>query len=192
MVSFLDGLEDLRGPELLVKLFHFVQNVPYRIVPFDSGFNHGGEGVSIFIKKGDSRHKSLLLYNLLQEKNFDVDRVKVIFDWKDLPVPEEILSILKKSGTRWSSDVLKLNVNKYYPVYVDTSWNFELGEAGFPVTKVWDGKGLTKQITGGDLEYFDSEGFSDEGHGIFLDEDEVARFGEALNGWLDKVAPIRS
>jgi hypothetical protein len=190
-MAFLDGIEDLRGPELLIKLFHFVQNIPYRISPFDDKFNHAGESVSIFIKKGDCRHKSLLLYNLLQEKNFDVDKVKVIFDWKDLAIPKEILGILKKSGTRWSSDALKLNINEHYPVYVDPTWNFELERAGFPVTKVWDGKGMTKQITEGELEYFDAEGFRDADHGIVLDKDEVEEFSEALNAWLDSVAPIR-
>ncbi len=191
-MASLDGIEDLRGSELLVKLFHFVQNIPYRVSFFDDSFSHGGESVSIFIKRGDCRHKSLLLYNLLQEKNFDVDKMKVIFDWKDLPIPKEILEILKKSGTRWSSDALKLNINEHYPVYVDPTWNFELSDVGFPVTKVWDGKGMTKQITEGELEYFDAEGFRDEDHGIVLDEDEVKEFGGALNVWLDLVAPIRS
>lgn len=184
-MAFLDGVEDLRGTELLIKLFHFVQNIPYRVSDFDSEFNSRGESASIFIKKGDSRHKSLLLHNLLQERNFDVDIVKVVFDWKDLPIPADILGILENSGTRMSSDVLRLNINKYYPVYVDPSWNFELGELGFPVTKIWDGKGRTEQITCGELEYFEAEGFRDEDYGIILDADEVELFGEALNEWLD-------
>ena len=110
---------------------------------------------------------------------------------KDLPIPAEILGILRKSGTRWSGDVLKLNINPYYPVYVDATWNFELESLGFPVTKVWDGKGSTEQMTRGKLEYFEAEGFRDEDHGIVLDEDEVKRFGEALNSWLDSVVSIK-
>ncbi len=66
-----------------------------------------------------------------------------------------------------------------------------MGDIGLPVTKVWDGKGMTVQRTKGELEYFESEGFCAEDHGIFLDGDEVKRFGEALNEWLDSVAPIR-
>ncbi len=190
-MTFLDGIEGLEGAELLVKLFYFVQNIPYRVSAFDSSFNHGGESVSIFIKKGDCRHKSLLLYNLLLEKNFDVTRMKVIFDWKDLPIPKEILGILEKSGTRWSHNVLRLDINKYYPVYVDPTWNFELEHIGFPVTKAWDGKGLTEQVTKGKLEYFESEGFRNEDHGIFIDKDEAAEFAETLNMWLDEVCPIR-
>ena len=191
-MAFLNGIEYLRGTELLVKLFHFVQNIPYRIAPFDSGSYACEESVTIFMKQGDSRHKSLLLHNLLQEKNFEVEMAKVVFDWKDLPIPAEIFGILEKSGTVWSHDVLKLNVNPYYPVYIDTSWNFELGEVGFPVMKVWDGKESTKKVTEGKVEYFDADGFENEDHDIFLDDDEVAEFSEALNMWLDEVAPIRS
>ncbi len=190
-MTFIEGTEDLRGEELLVKLFRFVQNIPYRVCPFDSNVGICGEAVNISLRKGDSRHKSLLLYNLLLERNFDVTRVKVIFDWKDLPVPSEILGILKKSGTKWSHDALRLNSNEYYSVYVDATWNPELRRIGFPVTGDWDGKSLTKQVSEGKLEYFDVEGFRCEDHGIFLDEDEVRGFGEALNSWLDEVCPIR-
>jgi len=181
----MEGLEDLQGEELLIKLFRFVQAIPYRISKFEkTGIL--GESVNTSIKCGDNRHKTLLLYNLMMERNFDVDRCKVIFDWADLPIPQEILSILEKSGTRMAHEVLKLNANEHYSIYLDPTWNPELGSIGFPVTGDWDGKSPTGQVTNGDLRYFDAEGFSDEDHGIILDEDEVEEFFDALNMWLDE------
>jgi len=191
IMQFLGGADDIEGIMLLSKLFSFVQNIPYRIVHFDDGSYACSENVNIFIKMGDCRHKSLLLYNLLQEKNFPVEKVKVIFDWKDLPIPHEILGLLKKSGTIWSHDALKLNTNPYYPIYIDATWNSELERLGFPVTKAWDGKGSTKNVTNGKVEFFDADGFRNENHGIHIDRIEASEFGEALNAWLDKVSPIK-
>lgn len=195
MISFglmasLNGTENMRGKELLVRIFSFVRDIPYRVSEFDSGKNICRESVHVGIKKGDCRHKTLLLYNLLLERNFNVSRVKVIFDWADLPIPNEILGILEKTGTVWSHDAIKLNENEHYFMYIDPTWNVELGEVGFPVTKTWDGEGPTKQVTCGDLEYFDYEGFRNEDHGIFIDKDEAIQFGAALNEWLDSICPI--
>jgi len=190
-MAYLEKMEELKGAELLVKLFYFVQKIPYRITSFDSRVRACGESVGIGLKRGDCRHKSLLLYNLLMERNFDVDKVKVIFDWKDLPLPSEVLGILEKSGTRMSRDVLRVRVNPRYCVYVDPTWNFDMGEIGFPVTGDWEGTSPTAQASCEDLEYFNAEGFSDEDVGIVLDADEMKRFGEALNSWLDRICPVR-
>lgn len=190
-MSFIEGIEDLKGEKLLVWLFEFVQKIPYRISRFDSKFKSCSESVNISLEKGDCRHKSLLLYNLLLERNFDASKVVAIFDWKDLPIPEEILGILKKSGTRMVHSLLKVRINEHYSIYVDPTWNTELGRIGFPVTKRWDGKSHTAKVTNGKVEYYESEGFNERDYGVVLDEGEFSEFAEVLNMWLDEVCPIK-
>jgi hypothetical protein len=136
--------------------------------------------------QGDCRHKSLLLYNLLMQTNFEAEKVKVIFDWKDLPIPPKILKILKKSGTRWSHDAIGIKLSKYNQSYIDPTWNPELKKLGFPITELWDGKESTKQVTNKKLEYFETENFKPEDHGIKIDKEEAHKFAEALNKWLDE------
>jgi len=121
---------------------------------------------------------------LLQQNTFDAEFIKVIFDWKDLPIPAEILGILKKSGTRWSHDALSVQINDNYSVNVDCTWNLELKNKGFPVTEDWDGESYTKQITNGKLEFYPAEGFKNSEHDINIDKEEALEFAERLNKWL--------
>jgi hypothetical protein len=51
-----------------------------------------------------------LLYNLLEKEGFEVKRIKVIFDWKDLPILEEILSNLEESSQIISQFLLKARI----------------------------------------------------------------------------------
>lgn len=189
-MTYIEGLEDLRGKELLIRSFEFVQRIPYRVSRFESNPGVCREATHIGLEKGDCRHKTLLLYNLLMERNFDVERVKVVFDWRDLPIPAEILGILK-SGTRWSHDALKFRVNDKYSIYIDPTWNVELERLGFPVTRSWDGDSNTAQVTRGKLEYFDHERFNGAEHGVVVDKEEALEFGRALNEWLDRECGIR-
>jgi len=170
--------------ELLGQLFKKAQKIPYQVSMFDKDQHHLKEVVNIAMKQGDCRHKSLLLYNLLQERTFDAEKIKVIFDWKDLPIPPEILGILKKSGTRWEHSALKVPINKNYSVNVDCTWNLELEDKGFPVTKEWDGVSNTKQVTEGKLEFYPAEGFNKEDHDIHIDKEEALEFANAFNKWI--------
>jgi hypothetical protein len=171
--------------KLLKQLFEKVQKIPYQVCQFDKNDYHLKEVVNTAIKQGDCRHKSRLLYNLLQQNIFDAEKIKVVFDWKDLPIPKEILGILK-SGTRWSHDSLKVKINERLWVDVDCTWNLELGEKGFPVTEDWDGASHTKQITTGKLESYPAEDFKKEEHDIHIDKEEALAFADALNKWLKK------
>ncbi len=178
--------KDIPKDKLLIKIFRFVQNIPYRITPFDSNKYACKEPVTTSLKQGDCRHKSLLLHNLLLQNNFEVKKYKTIFDWKDLPIPKEILNTLQKSGTRWSHDIVGIGLNKYSISYIDPTWNSELERLGFPVTGAWDGKESTKQITREKLEYLDAENFKEKDHGIIIDKAETQEFTKTLNEWLDK------
>ena len=171
---------------LAAKLFRQVQKIPYQISDFDETDHHLKEVVNTGIKQGDSRHKSLLFYNLLQQSNYVADKVKTIFDWKDLPIPAEILGILKKSGTRWVHDVVRFKVNDNYSVIVDCSWNLELKKKGFPVTEDWDGVSNTIPITPGKIDVYDLDKFNKEKHNIHIDKEEAMHFAEELNKWLRK------
>jgi len=172
--------------ELLGQLFKKSQKILYQVCEFNPEKYHLKENVNLTMKQGDCRHKSLLLYNLLQQNTFDAEKIKVVFDWKDLPIPPEILGILKKSGTKWSHDALKVKINDNYSVNVDCTWNLELEDKGFPVTKDWDGVSHTKQVTEGKLEFYPAEDFKKQEHDIHIDKEEALEFADALNKWLKK------
>ena len=174
--------------KLLVQIFRLVQKIPYKVIQFDDSGYACKETVTTNLTEGDCRHKSKLLYNLLMQNNFEAERIKVIFDWKDLPIPPKILGILKKSGTRWSHDAIKMKLSKYYESYIDPTWNPGLKRLGFPTTEEWDGKTSTKQVTNEKLEYFPADDFKEKDHDIRIDKEEVHKFAEALNEWLETSA----
>jgi len=160
---------------LIVKIFEEVQKIPYKVCKFEK------KKIDKDLKFGDCRHKSYLLKQLLQKKGFEVKEIKVIFDWKDLPLPKELLSILKKSSTVWPHNSLKVKVDNKW-LKVDCTWNPRLEKKGFPITKSWDGKTNTKQVTEGKLKFIDKDKYTKK---IKVDMDEARRFAEALNKFLE-------
>lgn len=164
----------------LVEIFEKVQKIPYQVCKYDE--NEIDEN----LKQGDCRHKSFLLRKLLEKNGFEVKRVKVIFDWKDLPIPKKILKILK-SETRFPHNILKVKVNKKW-LKVDCNWPLTLKSKGFPVTENWDGKSSTKQITEGKLLFFDkNEDYIKhikEKKDVNFSAKEAYKFYDALNPFL--------
>ncbi len=158
----------------LIKIFKRVQKIPYKVCKFEK------EKIPQNLNYGDCRHKTLLLRQLLEKEGYEVKKIRVLFDWKDLPLPPEILSILKKSPTVWSHNSLKVKVNDKW-IKVDPTWNIKLEKKGFPVTKKWDGETDTKQITKGRLKFYDKEKFTKK---IVIDKEEARDFAEALNNFL--------
>lgn len=158
----------------LIKIFEKVQKIPYRVCKFDKS------EINEYLTRGDCRHKHYLLKQLLEKEGYKVKEVKVIFDWKNLPVPLEILSILKNSGTKWDHDSLKVLIDGNW-IKVDCTWDPGLKQKGFPITENWDGKSDTKQITEGKLEFYDLDKYKKT---IKLDKSEALKFAEKLNGWL--------
>ena len=88
----------------LIKTFEKVQKISYRVCKYDRN------GVDKNLLFGDCRHKTGLLYKLIKKLGYDVKKVKVLFNWQDLPLPKEILLILKKSPTIWPHDSLKVKI----------------------------------------------------------------------------------
>lgn len=156
----------------VVDYFEKVQKIPYKVCKFEE------DKIDEKIKLGDCRHKSTLLKKILEKEGFEVKKVKVVFDWRDLPIPEKILSILKKSGTIWMHQALLVRLNKKW-VKVDCTWDPSLEKKGFPVTSNWNGKDDTLQVTRGKLKFFQNDTYKRN-----LDKAEIKEFAEELNKFL--------
>lgn len=159
----------------IISLFKRVQAIPYCICKYDE------ELVNETLAVGDCRHKSTLLKQLYEREGYEVRKVKVIFDWKDLPVPTEILSLLK-AGTIWDHDALEVKVQNNW-IKVDCTWNPELEKKGFPITKNWDGKTDTLQVTCGKLEFHNAVNYI-RSQKIKVIKVEAYAFADAFNRWL--------
>lgn len=168
----------------LIKIFERVQKIPYKVCAFDR------DNISEDIKYGDCRHKSTLLKRLLEKEGYDVKMFKVIFDWKDLPLPKEILRVLKKSSTIWVHDIVGVKLNGNY-ILLDSTWDKRFERKGFPFTKKWSGLENTMQVTDGKLEFYELDDFNErkgeilKKHGVKINREEAHKFAEALNEWIE-------
>lgn len=161
--------------EKIVELFKKVQRIPYKVCKFEK------EKIDSNLKFGDCRHKNELLGNLLEKEGYEVRKVKVLFDWRDLPLPEEIIKVLKNSDKIWAHEALMVKVGDRW-LKVDCSWNPELEKKGFPIQKEWGGKSDTLQVTKGKLKFIDKEDFDKKI--ININRKEAIRFAELLNNYL--------
>jgi hypothetical protein len=153
----------------LIQIFEKVQNISYKVCEFKK------EKIGKNLKFGDCRHKSFLLKKLLSKESYEVKDIRVIFDWKDLPIPKKILKIFN-SSTICSHNLLKVKIGNRW-IKVDPTWNPELEEKGFPITKNWDGKSDTMQVTNGKIKFNDN-------NKIKVDIDEKRNFAKKLNEFL--------
>jgi len=160
----------------LIELFKEVQRIPYQVCKYDEN------EIDEDLMKGDCRHKHFLLKMLLEREGFIVKEIKVIFDWRDLPIPKNILDVLK-SGTIWDHSALKVKIGRRW-LNIDCTWNPELESKGFPITKNWNGRTDTKQVTEGKLKFFDKKNFSREAENIKINKEEAHQFALKLNQWL--------
>ncbi|OGJ19951.1 hypothetical protein A3K73_03250 [Candidatus Pacearchaeota archaeon RBG_13_36_9] len=184
-IHLINCIKHLESDKKLIKLFEKVQKIPYRVCQFDES------KIDKSLEFGDCRHKSALLKKLLEEKGYKAREYKVIFDWKDIPIPKGILGILKKSSTVWIHDAVGV---KLYGdlIFLDPTWNPELERKGFPVTKNWSGLENTKQVTEGELEFHRRDNFNLQKeeilkkHKIRIDKEEARKFAAALNKWLEE------
>ncbi len=158
----------------IVKLFEQVQRIPYKVCKFDSKL------INPDIPYGDCRHKSELLYYLLSKDGYKVKKLKVEFNWRDLPIPKYILDILKRSGTIFLHDSLLVKINNKW-TNVDCTWNSELEKKGFPITNNWGGRKDTKQVTEGKLRFYQEGDYIKKKKII---KEEALKFVEELNKYL--------
>lgn len=157
----------------IIKLFEKVQKIPYKVCKFER------DKIDENIRYGDCRHKSELLYKLLVKAGFEVKRLKVVFYWKNLPLPNKLLAIIGHDSV-WEHDSLSVKINGRWTM-VDCTWNLELKKKGFPVTEKWDGKSDTKLVTDGKLEFYDANKYIRK---FKIKKDRSLRFADELNKWL--------
>jgi len=182
-INMINSINHFKEDDKLVSTFNKVQKIPYVVCQFEE------DKIGENLREGDCRHKSYLLKKLLDAEGYKTKIVKVIFDWKDLPIPKRILTILKKSSTVWIHNALAVKVHGDY-IFVDPTWNPELEKKGFPVAKKWNGLEDTKQVTEGEITFIKEKEFEKDKdkilkeHKIKIDKKEALRFADKLNKYL--------
>ena len=183
-IKIIDCIKHLIPDKEMIKIFEKVQKIPYKIKQYIE------EEIDENLKEGDCRHKSKLLIQLLKKEGYESAKgLRVIFDWKDLPIPKKILEILQKSSTKQVHFAVRVKAHGNY-LYLDPTWPISFEKMGFPVTKNWGGLEDTKQVTEGELEFFKKyyfEGERDEilkQYNITQDGEERDKFAKELNDWL--------
>lgn len=118
--------EILTSPDLIqgaIELFTRVRNIPYRLGLDGNPDKLFSEGV------GNCTRKSLYLLSKLPPLGYKVEVGIAVFDWRQLPIPDEIISLLKKPVQRH----MFLFANGQQ---IDPTWH--PGIPGFTVSE-WDG-----------------------------------------------------
>lgn len=159
---------------LLIDLFKQVQRIPYKC---------RGNPQKLFevnLPYANCSQKRELLNHLLQANKYQTRYLDAVFDWRDLPIPKDILKILKQSGTFQRHHLLEVRVDNTY-LKVDPTWNLELGSKGFPVTFQWEGNRDTKQVTEGTIFFYDPQKTEVSLPYFFRERKD---FAQEFNRWL--------
>lgn len=175
--KYLKSIENLSLDEKIIKAFELVQKIPYKVCKFES--------VDELITNnfGDCRHKHSFLFEVYSKLGLKVEKIKVLFDWKDLPIPNEKFKILEKSGTIFPHNALYLfRENK--KILVDATWEPRLEKIGFPIINNWNGKSNTKSITNGKVENLSLEEYEERKKELGLIREELLSFADELNSFL--------
>lgn len=175
--SFLDSISDLDIDQKIIKTYEYVQKIPYKVCKFES--------IDELITNnfGDCRHKHSFLFEVYSKLGLKVEKIKVLFDWRDLPIPKNKLKILNKSGTIFPHNALYLfRDNK--KILVDATWEPRLKEIGFPITIGWDGKSNTKNVTEGPVENLSLEEYEERKKKLGLIREELILFADEINSFL--------
>lgn len=175
--KFLKSIENLELNEKIIKAFELIQKIPYKVCKFDNVDD------LIINGYGDCRHKHSFLYEVYSKLGFKVEKIKVFFDWKDLPIPLEKLEVLSKSGTIFPHNALYLYKDNK-KILVDATWQPTLEKIGFPITKNWDGSSDTKNVTEGKVENLSLEEYEDRKSELNLVRDELLKFADEINDFL--------
>ena len=171
--------------EVAICVFELVRRIPYRLGRWsgdpDSLFNLGA---------GDCRHKAAAQRRTMSRAGLSVRPVKVLFNWADLPIPSEILSIL--SETRGFHDTVEVNVSERW-MLADATWDPPLARVGFPVMASWGGMTPTLGVTEGALQIFREGGLPADANpydyfGVrWPERARTNEFNTALNAWMQSV-----
>jgi transglutaminase-like putative cysteine protease len=168
-----------------IAAFKIVQEVPYKLTAWT------GNPDSLFaIDRGDCRHKSAALIQLMRAWKVDARPVQVPFNWADLPIPQSVLQPLAE--TRGFHDTVEVNVDGKM-ILVDATWDLALGKAGFPVLANWNGVEPTPAITPR-AKVILREGDIKAGTDLYAyfgfkwpERKRTLAFNRAFNAWTDEL-----
>ena len=117
------------------------------------------------------------------ENGFCVEKIKILFDWKDLPIQKELLDMLKISGTIFPHNALYLYIGNN-KILIDATWPLKLKKIGFPVTENWNGTSDTNSITTKKNQIYTLSEFELKKSDLNLKRDELINFANKLNLFL--------
>lgn len=160
----------------LIAAFESVQAILYkcRFCP--------SENLDLSLSYANCNQKRDLLKKVLDSYGFETQKLDAIFNWRDLPIPSDILDILRKSGTFQKHHLLEVKVEGAF-LKLDPTWDLGLEPRGFPVTKSWEGDRDTRQITEGEVFFYNPK-LPIISLPYFKEERE--EFARAFNIWLGR------
>ncbi len=170
--------------EQRIMAFELVRGFPYRLSRWDPSQPDG----LFALGAGDCRHKAAALRRLFRIWGYPAQPVQVVFDWRDLPIPDSILALLGETRSFHQSVEVGLDGRS---IIVDATWDPFLGTQGFPVLSAWDGRGATLQLTKAATEVIRPSAYASFGelfqrYGIaWPSREKTLAFNRALNAWLD-------
>ncbi|MDP3918241.1 MAG: hypothetical protein Q8Q30_03650 [Candidatus Woesebacteria bacterium] len=133
------NLENLDGVNIRETFNHAVPTyMQVRDTPFALGADGGDLNALITEGVGGCTRKHLFLADRLKRSGFKVDLGIATFDWRELPIPSEILSLLK--------DPIQYHMFLYVrdtridasEMQLDATWDRRIKHLGFIVSD-WDG-----------------------------------------------------
>ena len=163
------------------ELFKKIRDIPYAL-----GEDGDIEGL-LRDGKGGCARKHLYLLPRLQQLGYEVDIGIAQFDWRDLPIPKEILVLLKQPIQHHM--FLYVGINSAN-IEIDATWDSGMKELGFPILN-WDGVSPTGISVEGknprkqNLNVLKARSFISSSLQTFVKrENEPTPFNDAFNEWM--------
>ena len=155
----------------IIELYNKIQKIPYYCLKYRN------PNLLLQKNKGSCSEKHLFLAQELEKLGIPVKYVLIKFDWKDLPIPKEVIN--KKGNSIGWHLALKINIHNKW-IYVDATWDPKLEKAGFPITKNWNCTSNTKlAFPPKEIKELDKKPAKQS------KRLENREFYEALNKWLE-------
>lgn len=161
---------------------NLILKIPYRVREFKE------DEIKDEIIDGDCRHKTQFLKNILKKEKIKYRELIAIFDWKDLPIPQKILNILKKTKTKFPHELLEVKIKNKW-IKIDPVWDKPLRKTGFPTAKLsnWEGKTDTGKVSWGEIKYMKKSEYKKSKNKIKIDKKEAHKFAQELNKYLEQI-----
>ena len=173
----------LSNDEAIKRVFEYVRDMPYYLVPFSDALH------ALKYCFGDCRSKHNLLSKMFSIMNIPHKHLHMEFDWKDVPLPKEVLMKLGSISSVWPHYSLKAFIDNKWRV-VDVTWDSPLARAGFHINE-WeqDMQFITNNVT----DVREENKFHDYVNRLFSllkvvrNVDDYFVFGEYLNSYLRSI-----